>query len=163
MRSRGQMEIATLGSSSWMPYYLLLLLLLLLFSTYALQPVKAYCAVWVRRFNFRHQASQRVPPRDSTHRRKVELWARNVQEFCLKYRLPCYIQGSCTCRKATTWDRQLYFPSERRRAEDFFTLKIRRLRPGANPRIGYQRPARYLQTTKATMDALCSTRSKRTQ
>jgi hypothetical protein len=45
-----------------------------------------------------------------------------------------YIWGSFTCRKATTWDRRLYFPSEWRRAEDFFGLKIRRLRPGANPR-----------------------------
>jgi hypothetical protein len=40
---------------------------------------KAYCAIWVRRSNFRHQAS----PRESTQRRKVELWARNVREFCL--------------------------------------------------------------------------------
>jgi len=40
---------------------------------------KAYCAIWVRSFNFRHQAS----PCESTQRRKVELWARNVQEFCL--------------------------------------------------------------------------------
>ena len=36
--------------------------------------------------------------------------------------------------KATTWDRRLYFPSDGRRAEDFFALKIRRLRQGANPR-----------------------------
>jgi hypothetical protein len=34
----------------------------------------------------------------------------------------------------TTWDKQLYFPSEERHAKDFFTRKIRRLRPGANPR-----------------------------
>jgi hypothetical protein len=49
----------------------------------ALQPFKAYCAIWVRRSNFRHQASQRVSPRESTQWRKVELWARNVREFCL--------------------------------------------------------------------------------
>ena len=36
--------------------------------------------------------------------------------------------------KFTTWDRRLYFPSEGRRAEDFFARKIRRLRPGLNPR-----------------------------
>jgi len=36
---------------------------------------KAYCAILVRRSNFRHQAS----PRESTQQRKVELWARNVQ------------------------------------------------------------------------------------
>jgi len=35
---------------------------------------KAYCAIWVRRSNFRHQASPRVTPRESTQRRKVELW-----------------------------------------------------------------------------------------
>jgi len=39
-----------------------------------------------------------------------------------------------TCRKATTWDRRLYFPFEGRRAEDFFAQKIRRLRPCVNPR-----------------------------
>jgi len=41
---------------------------------------------------------------------------------------------SFTCRKFTTWDRWLYFPSEERSAEDFFARKIRRLRPGLNPR-----------------------------
>ena len=42
--------------------------------------------------------------------------------------------GSFTCRKFTTWGRRLYFPSEGRRAEDFFARKIRRLRPGLNRR-----------------------------
>jgi hypothetical protein len=41
--------------------------------------------------------------------------------------------GIFTCRKTTTWDRRLYFPSEGRRAKDFFALKVRRLRPCANP------------------------------
>jgi len=40
---------------------------------------KAYYAIWVRRSNFRHQASPRVLPREGTQRRKVELWARNVR------------------------------------------------------------------------------------
>jgi len=40
---------------------------------------KAYCAIWVRRSNFRHQASPRVSPRESTQQRKVELWASNVR------------------------------------------------------------------------------------
>jgi len=44
---------------------------------------KCYCAILVRRSNFRHQASPHVSPRESTQRRKVELWARNVREFCL--------------------------------------------------------------------------------
>ena len=84
---------------------------------------KAYCAIWVRLSNFHHQASPRVSPHQSTQRRKVELWARNVREFCLICRIPRYIQGSFTCRKATTWDRRLYFPSEGRRDEDFFRPK----------------------------------------
>jgi len=50
---------------------------------YALQIFKAYCAIWVRRSNFRHQESPRVSPRESTQRRKVELWARNVKKFWL--------------------------------------------------------------------------------
>jgi hypothetical protein len=48
-------------------------------SKYALQPFKAYCAILVRLSNFRHQASSSVSPRESTQRRKVELWARNVR------------------------------------------------------------------------------------
>jgi hypothetical protein len=31
--------------------------------------------------------------------------------------------GSFTCRKAGTWDRYFYFPSEGRHAEDFYTRK----------------------------------------
>jgi len=27
---------------------------------------KAYCTIWVRRFNFRHQASPRLSPRENT-------------------------------------------------------------------------------------------------
>ena len=45
------------------------------------------------------------------------------------------IQGSFTCRKSVTWDWRLYFPSEGRRAEDFFRPeKSWRLRPGLNQR-----------------------------
>jgi hypothetical protein len=42
---------------------------------------KAYCAIWGRRSNFRHQASLRLSLRESTQRRKVELWARKVMKF----------------------------------------------------------------------------------
>ena len=44
---------------------------------------KAYCAIWVRRSYFCHQASPRVSPRASTQRWNVELWARNVREVFL--------------------------------------------------------------------------------
>ena len=51
-------------------------------------------------------------------------WARNGRWILPENaRLPRNIQGSFTCRKSTTWDKRLYFPSEGRRAEDFFALK----------------------------------------
>ena len=51
-----------------------------------------------------------------------------------KFRLSRKLRDLFTCRKSTTWDRRLYFPSEGRRAEDFFALKIRQLRAGLNSR-----------------------------
>jgi hypothetical protein len=51
-----------------------------------------------------------------------------------KCRLKRYIYGSFTCRKATTWDRRLYFPSKGRRAEDFFSpWKILTVSAGFEP------------------------------
>ena len=62
-------------------------------------------------------------------------WAKNCRWILPEnVRLPRNIQGSFTCRKSTTWDRRLYFPSEGRRAEDFSPWKIQRLRSGLNPR-----------------------------
>jgi hypothetical protein len=51
-------------------------------------------------------------------------------------RLPRKTQGDfSTCSKYTTRDRQIYFPSEGRHAQDFLRPeKIRRFRPGLNPR-----------------------------
>ena len=62
--------------------------------------------------------------------RKMEPWPRILPKVATSTSL----LGSFTCRKFTTWDRRLYFPSEGRRAEDFFARKIPRLRPGLNPR-----------------------------
>ena len=62
-------------------------------------------------------------PRDPSSQRwnyAGEKWPMN---FAWNARLPRSIQESFTCRKSRTWDRQLYFPSEGRRAEDFFALK----------------------------------------
>ena len=60
-------------------------------------------------------------------------WTRNVLWILPENaRLPRNIQVSFTCCKSTTWDRRIYFPAEGRRAEDFFALKIQRLRSGLN-------------------------------
>jgi hypothetical protein len=65
-----------------------------------------------------------------------KLWARNGRLLW-----PCRSdfhenrKGSLTCRKCTTQDPQLYFPSEGRHAQDFLRPeKIRRPRLGLNPR-----------------------------
>jgi hypothetical protein len=53
-----------------------------------------------------------------------ETWVRNMTaEFCQKNIFSCS-QGSFTCRKSTTWDRRLYFPSEEVVLRIFITLKI---------------------------------------
>jgi hypothetical protein len=44
------------------------------------------------------------------------------------------LSGSLKWRKAVTWDRRLYFPSEGRHAEYFLARKVPRLRPGLTPR-----------------------------
>ena len=78
-------------------------------------------------------------------------WARNGQWILSENaRLPRNIQGSFTCRKSTTWDKQFYFPSEGRRAENVFPLKNPTASAGFETlELVYQRPARYLYTTEA--------------
>ena len=66
--------------------------------------------------------TSRIPRDPSSQRWNYvgEKWPMNI---AWNARLPRSIQESFTCRKSTTWDRRLYFPSEGRRAEDFFVLK----------------------------------------
>jgi hypothetical protein len=102
---------------------------------YALQPFEAYCTIWVSRSNFRHQAFQRVSQRERTQRRKVELWARNVREFCLNADLRVAFRDllhAVKLRHGT--DDFTSPPKEGVLRIFFFVLKIRRLRPGVNPR-----------------------------
>jgi len=57
----------------------------------------------------------RPQQRERSQQRKVELCPVVIlPEFRLSHKF--------TCRKSTTWDRRLHFPSEGRRAEDFFAL-----------------------------------------
>ena len=59
-----------------------------------------------------------------------EKWPMNFAENAL---LPRNIQGYFTCRKSMTWDKRLYFPSEARRAEDFFAMKNQTASAGFEP------------------------------
>jgi hypothetical protein len=94
---------------------------------------KANCTIWVRRSNFRHQASLRVSPRESTQRRKAELWARNVRKFCLNFDFQRYIYESFT------WDRRLYFHSM---CWEFFRPKNPTASAGCEPAKGQHATSR---------------------
>ena len=96
--------------------------------------LKAYYAILVRRSNFRHQASPRVSPRESTQRRKVELWARNVREFCLNADLDVTFRDLLHAVKLRHGADGFTSPPKEGVLRIFFALKIRRLWPGANPR-----------------------------
>jgi hypothetical protein len=91
--------------------------------------LKAHCAILVRCSNFHHQAS----PRESTQQRKVKLWTKNVREFCLNADLHVTFRDLLQVIKLRHGTDGFTCPPEKRRAEDFFGLKIRRLWPGVNP------------------------------
>ena len=91
---------------------------------------KAYCAIWVRRSNVRHQASPRVSPRESTQRRKVELWAKNVRKFCLNADLHVTFRDLLHAIKLRHGTDGFTSPPKEGLLRIFFVG----LRPGANPR-----------------------------
>ena len=72
-------------------------------------------------------------PRDPSSQRWNYVGKKLPMNFAWNARLPRSIQESFTCRKSTTWDRRLYFPSEGRRAEDFFALKNSTASAGFEP------------------------------
>ena len=70
----------------------------------------------------RRQASYRCA-------RPLPAKAGTITKFCLQIRIYGNLLGFFTCRKAGTWDRFFYFPSEGRHTEDFpDTRKIPRTR-----------------------------------
>ena len=97
---------------------------------------KAYCAIWVRRSNFRHQVSPRVSPRESIQRRKVELWARNFREFCLNADLHVTFRDLLHAVKLRHGTDGFTSPPKGKKSEGFGRVRICEL--------GYQRPAPYL-------------------
>ena len=117
----------------------------------------------LERSNSRHQVSltsQTTRANPSSGRWN---YGREISEnFCRKWRLPRHFWVLLHLRKFTTWDRRLYFPSEGRRAEDFFARKIRRLRPGLNPRTWVpktstltSRPPKPLISFHITINNVC--------
>ena len=84
---------------------------------------KAYCAIWFRRSNFCHQTSPHVSPSESTQRRKVELWARNVREFCLNVEFHVTFRNLLRAIKLRHGTDVFTSLSEGRRAEEFICPK----------------------------------------
>ena len=104
---------------------------------------KAYCAIWVRRSNFRHQASPRVSPRESTQRQKVELWARNVREFCLNADLRVTFRDLLLAVKLQHGTDGFTSPPKEGVLRIFF-FRSKNPTASAGCKLGYQRPAHYL-------------------
>jgi hypothetical protein len=90
-------------------------------------------------------------PRDPSSQRWNCVGAKWLMNFAWNARLPRSIQGSFTCRKSTTWDRRLYFPSEGRLKTHSVinywrrTHSKKRLPTGtrATPRTFFYRPSVY--------------------
>jgi len=95
--------------------------------------LKAYCAILVRCSNFRRQASPHLSLRESTQRRKVELWVRNVREFCLNADFHVTFRDLLHAVKVRHGTDGFKFPSEGRRAEDFFRPKDPTASAGCEP------------------------------
>jgi hypothetical protein len=90
---------------------------------------------WLERPNSRHHVPLTSETTWANPRwKEVGTMGKKLPRIVPKVGTSTSLLGSFTCCKFTTWDRWLYFPSEGRRAEDFFGRKIRRLRPGLNPR-----------------------------
>ena len=94
-------------------------------------------------FGLLYSYSQQVPA--LIHRRRELLPVNFASKFVIYGNLLVFF----TCRKAGTWDRFFYFPSEGRHTEDFSDArKIQRLRPGLNPRTRV--PVASMLTTRPT-------------
>jgi hypothetical protein len=107
---------------------------LYLFSTRHCSLLRLIVRSGLDRSNFRHQTSSRVSSSESTQRRKVELWARNVWEFCLNAGFHVTFRDLFIAAKLRHKTDGFTSPPKECVLRIFFALKIRRLRPGANPR-----------------------------
>jgi hypothetical protein len=90
--------------------------------------------IWDRHSNFPQQASPHVSPTREHPVAEGATMCEKCPVILPKRRLPhLYIYRSFTCRKATTWDRRLYFPSEGMGAEKFFRPKNPTASAGCEP------------------------------
>ena len=92
-------------------------------SRWLIPPPPMHCSrrLIVRTLVFSHSyLNCQVSPPETLVVKGGTTWTRNGRRILPENaRLPRNIQGSFTCCKSTKWDKRLYFPFERRRAEDF--------------------------------------------
>jgi hypothetical protein len=111
----------------------------LFFFKYALQPLRL-----IVQSNFRHQASPRVSPRESTQLRKVELWARNVREFYLNADFIVTFRNLLHAVKLRHGTDGFTSPPKEGVLRIFSLYKSDGFGRVRTSELGYQRPARYL-------------------
>jgi hypothetical protein len=87
--------------------------------------LQAYCTypMCVQCSNFHRQETPRHNDAGDPSSEMWNLLGEKCPVIWPKVASSMLLWGSFTCRKSTTWDRRLYFPSEGSRAEDFFALK----------------------------------------
>jgi hypothetical protein len=87
--------------------------------------LQAYCTypMCVHCSHFHHQEAPRHNNAGDPSSEMLTLLGEKLPVIWPKVASSTLLYGSFTCRKSTTWDRRLYFPSEGSRAEDFFALK----------------------------------------
>jgi len=88
---------------------------------------------WPESSNSQHRVTPRLKWRERTPAVEDGTIGEKLPRIFPKVATSTSLLCSFTCSKFTTWDQRLYFPSEGRRAEDFFAWKIWRLRPGFEP------------------------------
>jgi len=98
---------------------LLLLSLLLLFSTYALQPSRLIVRTGLDVSTFATRCLHACHYARAPSGGRWNCGREISGKFCLNVDIHVTFRDLFTCRKAMTWDRRLYFPSEERGAEDF--------------------------------------------
>ena len=87
-----------------------------------------------RRFHFRRQVPVRPQRRERSYQRKVELWARNCPVILPEFRLPCKCRDFLHAANLRHGTDGFTSPPKEGVLRIFSPQKIRRLRPGLNPR-----------------------------
>jgi len=132
------------GNGGKHPRILIIIIIIIIIFNLRAAGIKACCAIWVRRSNSRHQASPRASPRESTQRRKAELWARNVRKLCLNADFHVTFRDLLHAVKLRHGTNGFTSPPKEGVLRIFSPQKSDGFGRVRTRELGYQRPARYL-------------------